>query len=162
MHGSALGAYIDATFGDTGVVSGVAGAHLETRVLALLKKMQSANLMPPASQPKSKQSRLTAHLGPKSGKPPSASPVCSSASSFAKAICLTDVPVHLPIFLAHTSPRLPILLAHVPPHLPICPIRLFICPPASPSAQRRKSCLQHNNCRTACWHEQVLRQIHVN
>ncbi len=74
MHGSALGAYIDATFGDTGVVSGVAGAHLETRVLALLKKMQSANLMPPASQPKSKQSRLTAHLGPKSGNPPSASP----------------------------------------------------------------------------------------
>ncbi|KAL0021888.1 hypothetical protein WJX77_011593 [Trebouxia sp. C0004] len=43
------------------------GAHLETRVLALLKKMQSANLMPHASQPKSKQSRLTAHLGPKSG-----------------------------------------------------------------------------------------------
>lgn len=70
MYRLALRTCSDAAFGDTGVVSDVAGAHLETRVLALLKKMQSANSMPPASQPKSKQSRLTAHLGPKSGKPP--------------------------------------------------------------------------------------------
>lgn len=117
MHGSALGTCSDAAFGDTGVVSGVAGAcsctylahhelesiviviviyycyyvagaHLETRVLALLKKMQSANLMPPASQSKSKQSRLTAHLGPKSGPPPIPLSLCSSASQLAHAICL--------------------------------------------------------------------------
>ena len=65
----------------------VAGAHLETRVLALLKKMQSANLMPPASQPKSKQSRLTAHLGPKSGNLPSPLHLLT-----AKGICLALLP----------------------------------------------------------------------
>lgn len=41
------------------------GAHLETRVLALLKKLQTATQMPPVGQPKSKQSRLTATFGAK-------------------------------------------------------------------------------------------------
>lgn len=45
----------------------VTGAHLETRVLALLKKMQTASQMPPVGQPKSKQSRLTATFGAKGG-----------------------------------------------------------------------------------------------
>ena len=41
------------------------GAHLETRVLALLKKMQTATQMPPVGQAKSKQSRLTTTFGAK-------------------------------------------------------------------------------------------------
>lgn len=42
-----------------------AGAHLETRVLALLKRMQTASQVPPARPSKSKQSRLPAHLAPR-------------------------------------------------------------------------------------------------
>ena len=53
------------------------GAHLETRVLALLKKMQTVSQAPPVRPSRSKQSRLPAHLAPR--QPGKANYLCCCA-----------------------------------------------------------------------------------
>ena len=63
-----------------------AGAHLETRVLALLKKMQTVSQLAPVRATKTKQSRLSGHLAPRQGQHFSSVHVSSVCSGMASAL----------------------------------------------------------------------------